>query len=98
MEQRHLPRLSRRCHGLRWSGRILRSKRLSRSRVSSKKGPFHRAKFASVTEGVVNQVDWRAVVVEDPVREAKPLPVWEIELLPRDIGVGENTSLAKREC
>jgi hypothetical protein len=37
-------------------------------------------------------------VVVDPVWETELLPVWETELLPGDIGVGENTSLAKREC
>jgi hypothetical protein len=37
-------------------------------------------------------------MVVDPVWEVDPLPVWEIELLPGDTGVGENTSLAKREC
>jgi hypothetical protein len=61
----------------------------SRSRVSSKMGSLHIAEFASVTQGVANQVDWRATVVADPV--------WEAKQLPGDIGVGENTSLAKRE-
>jgi hypothetical protein len=52
-----------------------------------------------VTEGATNQVDWREVVVVDPVvQETELLLVWETELLPGDIGVGENTSLAKREC
>jgi hypothetical protein len=58
--------------------------------VSSKKSPCHTTGFASVTEG--------ATVVADPVWEAEPLPVWETKLLPGDSGVGENTSLAKREC
>jgi hypothetical protein len=58
--------------------------------MSSKKGSCHTTRFASVTEGVANQLNWRAVVVVDPV--------WEIELLLGDIGVGENTSLDKREC
>jgi hypothetical protein len=66
----------------------------SRSRVSSKMGSCHTTGFASVTEGATNQVDWRAVVVADPVWETELLP----EILPGDIGVGENTSLAKREC
>jgi hypothetical protein len=96
--ERSLPRLSGRCHGLRKPGRKLRSRRLLGASVSSKKGPCHTTGFASVTEGATNQVDWRAVVVADPVWEAEPLPVWETELLPGDTGVGENTSLAKREC
>jgi hypothetical protein len=66
--------------------------------VSSKKGPCHTTGFASVTEGAANQVDWGVVVVADPMRETKPLPVWEAMLLLGNIGVGENTSLAKREC
>jgi hypothetical protein len=64
--------------------------------MSSKKGPCHTTGFASMTEGATNKVDWRATVVEDSIWEAKPLPVWEIELLPVDSGMGENTSLAKR--
>jgi hypothetical protein len=55
----------------------------SRSRVSSKKGPCHTTGFASVSEGAANQVDWRVVVVADPVWEAEPLPVWETDILPR---------------
>jgi hypothetical protein len=68
----------------------------SRSKVSSKKGPCHTAGLASVSEGATNQVDWRAVVVANPVWEAEPLPVWEIDILPGD--VGWNTSLTKRKC
>jgi hypothetical protein len=60
----------------------------SRSRVSSKKGPCHSTRIASVSVG--------ATVVADPVSEAEPLPVWETDLLPGD--GGWNTSLAKREC
>jgi hypothetical protein len=54
--------------------------------VSSKKGPCHTTGFASVTEGAANQVDWRAVVVVDPVWETELLPVWETEILPDDGG------------
>jgi len=49
-----------------------------------------------VIEGAIGQVDWRAVVVADTVRETKLLPIWETELLLGDIEVSENTSLAKR--
>jgi hypothetical protein len=70
----------------------------SRSSMSSKEEPCHTTTFTSVIEGATNQVDWSVAMVVDQVWEAKPLPVWEIELLPGDIGVGENNSLAKREC
>jgi hypothetical protein len=43
-------------------------------------------------------VDWREIVEVYLVWEADPLPVWETELLPGFSGVGENTSLAKRDC
>jgi hypothetical protein len=58
--------------------------------MPSEKGPCHTVGFASVIEGTANQVDWSAVVVVDLV--------WETKLLQGDIGVGENTSLTKREC
>jgi hypothetical protein len=64
--------------------------------VSSKKGPCHTIGFVQVTEGAANQVDWRVVVVANPMRETELLPVWETEILPDD--GGWNTSLAKREC
>jgi hypothetical protein len=60
----------------------------SRCRLSSKKGPKHTSRFAFVSEG--------ATVVEDPMWEVEPLPVWETELLLGNRGW--NTSLAKREC
>jgi hypothetical protein len=66
--------------------------------MSSKKGPCHATGFVLVTEVATNQEDWSAAVVADPEWEAEPLPVWETKILPGDIGVGENTSLAKREC
>jgi hypothetical protein len=57
----------------------------SRSRVYSKKGPCHTTGFSSVIEGVANQVDWREVVVADPVPKTELLPggcgVW-LEYLP----------------
>jgi hypothetical protein len=53
----------------------------SRSNVSSKEGQCHTAGFDSVIERTANQMVWRAVVVADPV--------WETELLPSDIGVGD---------
>jgi len=56
--------------------------------VSSKKGPCHTTRFASVSEG--------ATMVVDLVWEAEPLPVWETYLLSGD--GGWNTFLAKREC
>jgi hypothetical protein len=40
-------------------------------------------------------VDWRAIVVVDPVRETKLLPVWETKILPDD--GGWNISFVKRE-
>jgi hypothetical protein len=48
-----------------------------------------RVVFASAIEEAANQMDWRAVVVEDLVLETK--------LLPGDDG-GWNASLTKREC
>jgi hypothetical protein len=66
--------------------------------MSSKKKPCHTSRFISMTEVATNQEDWSAVVVADPEWQAKPLPMWETEVLLGDIGVGENTSLAKREC
>jgi hypothetical protein len=73
----------------------------SRGSMSSKEEPCHTTGLALVTEVIEeesNQVDWRAVVVADPVWKAESLSVWETELLPSDIGVGENTSITKREC
>jgi hypothetical protein len=67
-----------------------------RSNVSSQERPCHTTGFSSVTEGAANQVDWRAVVVVDPLRETNPPPMWEKEILLGD--GGWKTSLAKREC
>jgi hypothetical protein len=51
-----------------------------------------------VTKGASNKEEWSPIVVINLVWEAEPLQMWEIDLHPSDIGVGENNSLAKREC
>ena len=56
--------------------------------MSSKKGPCHTTGFSFVSD--------EADVVVDPGWEAKPLPMWETNLLLGD--GGWNTSLAKRDC
>jgi hypothetical protein len=62
---------------------------MSSKDASSQEEEDWRAGFASVTEGVANQIDQRTALVE--------APVWETELLLGDDG-GWNVSLANREC
>jgi len=66
--------------------------------MSFEKGPCHAFGLVLVIHVATNQEDWSVAMVADPEWEAEPLPMWETELLPGDIGVGENTSLTKREC
>jgi hypothetical protein len=61
----------------------------SRRGMLSKKVPCYTTWFVSLTKGESNQVDWGAIVVAHPT--------WEIEILPGDEVLGENTSLSKRE-
>jgi hypothetical protein len=55
--------------------------------VSSRKGSCQITRFASVTEGVANQSDWRETVVVDPMWETELLPGWVIEIFPGDYGL-----------
>jgi hypothetical protein len=85
--ERNLPRLSRRCYGLRKPGRKLKSRKLLGARFLPRRVHVIQQDLL-VPEEAANQVDWRTTVVADPV--------WETDILPGD--GGRNTSLAKREC
>jgi hypothetical protein len=53
---------------------------------SSKKGPSEMAGIDFVSEGAIDQVDWRAAIIADMVAKTKP-----------PLG-SRSTFLAKREC
>jgi hypothetical protein len=55
--------------------------------VSSREGSCQTSELASVSEGLSNQADWRAIVVANLVWETELLPGWETEPLPSDSGV-----------
>jgi hypothetical protein len=43
-------------------------------------------------------MDWTVILVGYPLFKVATLPILDTKILPVDNGVGENTSLAKREC
>jgi hypothetical protein len=88
MEERHLPRLSRRCHGWICPGRMLISRRLLREGCLPRWDHSNTIGFFSVIDGATRQVDWRVAMIADLVREIKILPG----------NGGWNASLSKREC
>jgi hypothetical protein len=89
MGERHLPRLSGGCHGLRWPGRMLRSRRLlGAGCLPGGIMPDNRFCFSDRGSNQSGGLERRICFGgRDPSVGAVYSQEWETELLPGDCGV-----------